>query len=115
MKRVFLIGNGESRKDFDISILKQYGKVYGCNAIFRDHPDDIDVLTAVDNGISHEIYHSGIALKKECYFRNWTKLPNIMFKQHLKVVDHIKNLKKLIGINTRLFADIYQPKKTFLI
>ena len=32
-KRVFLIGNGNSRKDFDLTPLKKYGKVYGCNAI----------------------------------------------------------------------------------
>ena len=95
MKRVFLLGNGESRKNFDISILKKYGRVYGCNAIYRDHPNDIDVLTAVDNGISHEIYHSGIALKKECYFRNWTKLPAMMFDQTLKGVATDEELQEL--------------------
>ena len=57
MSKVFCIGNGESRKDFDLNVLKGKGKVYGCNAIYRDYPDLIDVLTAVDNGIIHEIYH----------------------------------------------------------
>ena len=78
-KRLFLLGNAQSRLKFDISILKKYGKVYGCNAIYRTNPDDIDVLCAVDSGISHEIYHSGFAYKKPCYFRNWTKLPKMTY------------------------------------
>ena len=79
-KRVFLIGNGLSRKDFDLTPLKKYGKVYGCNAIWRDELDKIDVLTAVDNGVIHEIYHNGIAQKIPCWFRNWTKIPTPMYE-----------------------------------
>ena len=72
MKRVFCIGNGESRIGFDLAQLKPYGKIYGCNALYRDFPELIDVLTAVDDGIIHEIYRDDFALKKNCYFRNWT-------------------------------------------
>ena len=79
-KRVFLIGNGLSRKDFDLTPLKKYGKVYGCIAIWRDELDKIDVLTAVDNGVIHEIYHNGIAQKIPCWFRNWTKIPTPMYE-----------------------------------
>ena len=79
-KRVFLIGNGLSRKEFDLTPLKKYGKVYGCNAIWRDELDKIDVLTAVDNGVIHEIYHNGIAQKIRCWFRNWTKVPTPMYE-----------------------------------
>jgi len=71
MKRVFCIGNGESRKGFDLEQLRPHGKIYGCNAIYRDFMPD--VLTAVDHGIMHEIYHAGIAQKIPCYFRDWTK------------------------------------------
>ena len=49
MKRVFIIGNGESRKGFDLANLRQHGTIYGCNAIYRDFMPD--VLTAVDHGI----------------------------------------------------------------
>ena len=31
MKRVFCIGNGESRKGVNFDTLKPYGKIYGCN------------------------------------------------------------------------------------
>ena len=57
-EKVFCIGNAKSRDDMDLSTLKGHGRVYGCNAIYRDHLDKIDVLTAVDHGIIHEIYHA---------------------------------------------------------
>ena len=73
MTKVFCIGNGESRKGFDLESLRPHGKIYGCNALYRDFTPD--VLTSVDQGICHEIYHSGYASKNKVYFRNWTKLP----------------------------------------
>ena len=84
MKRVFCIGNGESRIGFDLAQLKPYGKIYGCNALYRDFPELIDVLTAVDDGIIHEIYRDGFALKKNCYFRNWTKVPANLYETMLQ-------------------------------
>ena len=69
MKRVFCLGNGESRKDVNLDALKPHGKIYGCNALYRDFTPD--VLVAVDQGIIHEIYQSGYAYAHECYFRNW--------------------------------------------
>ena len=56
MSKVFCIGNAESRVGFDLEKLRRFGKIYGCNAIYRDFMPD--VLTAVDNGIIHEIYHA---------------------------------------------------------
>ena len=56
-KRVFLIGNGESRKDFDLTALKPYGKIYACNAFYRDNPGVADALIAVDATLTHEIFH----------------------------------------------------------
>jgi hypothetical protein len=73
--KTFLIGNGNSRLGLDLSILKPHGKVYGCNAIYREELDKIDVLVGVDHGIMHEIYHKGVAQKLPCYFRDWTKVP----------------------------------------
>ena len=34
-----------------------------------------DVITAVDHGIMHEIYHAGVADKIPTYLRDWTKVP----------------------------------------
>jgi len=79
--RVFCIGNGESRRDYSLQNLRQYGKIYGCNALYRDFTPD--VLTAVDHGIMHEIYHAGVAQKIPCYFRAWTKVPAMTYEPML--------------------------------
>ena len=81
MTKVFCIGNGESRKGFDLEKLRPHGKIYGCNAIYRDFMPD--VLTAVDHGIMHEIYHAGVAQKIPCYFRDWTKVPRMTYESML--------------------------------
>ena len=78
-RRIFIIGNGESRKDFDLTLLRKHGKIYACNAYYRDNPLP-DVLVAVDSTMTHEIYHQGIAHKIPCYFREWTKCPNFMYQ-----------------------------------
>ena len=46
MTVAFVIGNGESRKDIDLYPLKNYGKVYACNAVYRHYQPDY--LVAVD-------------------------------------------------------------------
>ena len=103
MKRVFCIGNGESRKGFDLEKLKPYGKIYGCNAIYRDFMPD--VLTAVDHGIMHEIYHAGVAQKIPCYFRDWTKVPAMTYESMLYgAMDKTEadvTLKKVLKTNER--------------
>ena len=78
MSRVFCIGNGESRRDYNLQNLRQYGKIYGCNALYRDFTPD--VLTSVDHGMMHEIYHAGVAQKIDCYFRDWTKVPAMHYE-----------------------------------
>jgi len=90
VKRVFCIGNGESRIGFDLEKLRPHGKIYGCNAIYRDFMPD--VLTAVDHGIMHEIYHAGIAQKIPCYFRDWTKVPAMTYEPML--MGGISNLEE---------------------
>ena len=57
MNTAFIIGNGLSREGIDLSRLKQYGTIYGCNALYRDFPDHSipDVLVAIDDGIMQEI------------------------------------------------------------
>ena len=73
MSDLFVLGNGESRKDIDVDLIKAKGKVYGCNAIFREH--ELDGLIAVDPMLEHEIYQSGYAHKHPCYFRSWDDMP----------------------------------------
>ena len=81
MKRVFCIGNGESRKSFDLEKLRPHGKIYGCNALYRDFTPDH--LSAVDMGIMHEIYNSGYCQNNPTLLRDWNKMPGMMYEQLL--------------------------------
>ena len=73
MSDIFVLGNGESRKDIDVELLRLKGKVWGCNAMYREHK--LDGLIAVDPMLTHKIYKSGYAHENNCYFRNWDWMP----------------------------------------
>ena len=53
---IICIGNGESRKDFDLNKLNGHNTI-GCNALYRDYTPKI--LVAMDYKLCHEIYRSG--------------------------------------------------------
>jgi len=66
MNTAFIIGNGTSRKGFDLKRLKPYGTIYGCNALYRDFADNSvpDFLVAIDDGIITEIEGSDFPSKR---------------------------------------------------
>ena len=49
----YIIGNGPSRKDFDLNKLPATGQTYGCNALYREFAPDM--LISVDPGMHNEI------------------------------------------------------------
>lgn len=53
MTVAFVLGNGTSRRHIELTDLKSYGTVYGCNAIYRDF--NPDYLIAVDSKMIVEI------------------------------------------------------------
>lgn len=53
----FVLGNGKSRLNANIQILKNFGTVYGCNALYREFEPDF--LIAVDVKMINEIIDSG--------------------------------------------------------
>jgi hypothetical protein len=55
MDTAFIIGNGESRNIFPIDKLKDQGTIYGCNAIYRDHPMLCDHIVAVNPPMYEEL------------------------------------------------------------
>ena len=67
MTIAFVLGNGISRKNIDPALLKTCGKVYGCNALYRDF--EPDVLVATDRPIATEIQNSGYAKTHAFYTR----------------------------------------------
>lgn len=58
MEKAFIIGNGKSRQGFDLNQLRGKGKIYGCNALYRDFLPD--VLVATDDKMREEIELSDI-------------------------------------------------------
>jgi hypothetical protein len=57
MAAAFVLGNGVSRQQIDLNLLKTLGKVYGCNAIYREFTPD--VLISTDLPISTRIQQDG--------------------------------------------------------
>lgn len=55
-KLAFVIGNGPSRKEIDLSQLEQHGITLGCNALYREYFPKY--LIAMDDKIITEIEHS---------------------------------------------------------
>ena len=73
LENAFCFGNGKSRLDFDMNVIKNRGTTFGCNAIYRDMK--VDHLVTVDNEITHEIYRSGYCTDNHTHIRDWNVLP----------------------------------------
>ena len=71
-----VIGNGESRKDFDLNLLLDH-TTYGCNAIYRDWTPSH--LICIDNKMLHEIVTSQYPKLNHCWFRNFQLLEPEMY------------------------------------
>jgi hypothetical protein len=67
MTTAFVLGNGVSRQAVALELLRPLGKIYGCNALYRDFVPD--VLIATDRPISTEIQNSGYAITNKFYTR----------------------------------------------
>jgi hypothetical protein len=70
MTRAFVLGNGTSRRNISIPDLHQLGRIYGCNALYREFVPD--VLVATDQPIATAIQDSGYAQTNEFYTRRPT-------------------------------------------
>ena len=67
MSAAFVLGNGVSRLSVDLNQLKPHGRIYGCNALYREFVPD--VLISTDKAIAHTIQNSGYAEKHMMYTR----------------------------------------------
>jgi hypothetical protein len=52
--RAFVIGNGLSRKDFDLYSLKDKGLIIGCNEAYQEFPH-FNMMASVDGAITEKI------------------------------------------------------------
>jgi hypothetical protein len=113
VKNAFVIGNGLSRKGWDLTRLRNKGLAIGCNSIHRDFTPD--VLVATDKKIVDKMLGSkGVTriLKTEGY---WRLLQGPYKLEHFEPIkqDREVSLSGQIGI---LVADM-QPsiKKIYLL
>jgi hypothetical protein len=58
----FIIGNGTSRKDFELEKLRDAGTIFGCNALYREFVPDF--IVSIDEGIIREIFQSNFPKEK---------------------------------------------------
>jgi hypothetical protein len=103
----FVLGNGVSRKSVDPNILKNYGKIYGCNALYRTFRPDY--LVAVDVKMVLEINKSGYQHANEV----WTN-PNKSF-QNLKNFNFFNPSKGWSSGPTALWLASQHTYKTIFI
>jgi hypothetical protein len=132
MTIAFVLGNGRSRLNADLNQLKQYGKIYGCNALYREFAPNF--LIAVDMKMIFEICASGYHLTNQVWTnpnkqyekyknlnffnkpRGWASGPTALLKA---CMDNNLNIFILgfdyVGINNKInnvYADTLNYKKT---
>jgi hypothetical protein len=127
----YCIGNGPSRKNFDLTLLKSTGQTYGCNALYRDFTPDY--LFTVDRQMTKEIVENEVDKKTVCYAPSLevnaypeAKLNLIPYNQHYTsgnqaiwtaAIHGHKNIY-LIGFDFREYGkgelnNIYQDSKNY--
>ena len=87
-KFVSVIGNGESRRGFDISPLKHSTTIVGCNALFRDY--NLEYVVCCDKHMCQEaantvgknttIYTRDKWYQSFAYWPNVKCLPNLPYE-----------------------------------
>ena len=86
----FVLGNGESRKGIPLEKLKEKGKVFACNAVYRtDRPD---FLVAVDPKMINEIAESDYMLHNQV----WSNF-NAQYNKNQKILDNVQWFQPSLG------------------
>lgn len=104
----FVIGNGTSRKNIDLEKLKRYGKIYGCNALYRSFRPDY--LIAVDVKMILEITKANFQKDNSV----WTN-PNRAYEKisNLNFFNPSKGWSS--GPTALLLASMHQNKKIYIL
>ena len=104
----YIIGNGPSRKGFDLNLLKTKGQVYGCNALYRDFVPDF--LISVDRYMSEGIVRDKVYERTTCY------APSIEYSRSggkLNLIPH--NPHWISGSTAIHIACVHGHKNVFLL
>ena len=77
-KNAIVYGNGQSRKEWDITRKFKDTETWGCNRIYEEGIQ-LDNLVCVDYIRQHEVYKSGYAYTNKCWFLDWHVQENMNF------------------------------------
>ena len=105
---MFVIGNGNSRKNVNLNILKENGTVIGCNALYRDFTPDI--LFNQDSHTFHEIISSEYPKENQVYVRELDLLPETMYDS---LVHEIYNNENFIENDKKNAEQFYMHSAEF--
>ena len=106
----YCIGNGPSRKGFDLNKLKASGQTYGCNALYRDFMPDF--IFSVDTKVTVKMVENEVGLKTIHYAPSL----EVNRKQHKGMLHLIPNNPHWISGNAAFWtAGVHGHKNIYLI
>jgi hypothetical protein len=106
----YVIGNGPSRKGFDLNKLKATGQTYGCNALYRDFMPDF--IFSVDTKMSVKMCEDEVGLKTVHYAPSL----EVMRKQNKGMLHLIPNNPHWISGNAAFWtAGVHGHKNIYLL
>lgn len=108
---VFLLGNGSSRKTFDLERLREIGTIIGCNALYRDFNPDL--LVAIDAKMIRELSNAKYGTEED---------HALVITPHNRSAGLINSLKYKTGrFNTsgafamRMISEAMKPKRCYML
>lgn len=108
---VFLLGNGSSRKTFDLERLRGIGTIIGCNALYRDFNPDL--LVAIDAKMLRELSNAKYGTEED---------HALVITPHNRSAGIINSLKYKTGrFNTsgafamRMISEAMKPKRCYML
>lgn len=129
LKVAFVLGNGRSRLSANLNDLKKHGKIYGCNALYRDFLPDY--LIAVDTKMVLELTNNHVQNQTEVWTnfsakhrnyngvhffnpsRGWSSGPTALLLSAQHGYDEIYILGfDYLGINEK-FNNVYADTKNY--
>ena len=106
----YCIGNGPSRKDFDLTKLKETGQTYGCNALYRDFMPDF--IFSVDTNMTMRMVKDEVGTKTIHY----APALQVNRKESKGMIHLIPNNPHFISGNQAIWtATVHGHKNIYLI
>ena len=119
-KFVSIIGNGESRLGFDLSPLKKFSTVVGCNAQFRDY--NFDYFVCADRHMCQEAVNTvgknTVVYTRDKWYKQFAMWPNVKKLPDLPYTGTKRQDEPFhwgTGPFSGVVANSFRPKAVFMI